>query len=494
MQGDTGVVVIGAGMGGLAAALGLAAKGVRVTVVEAGDLPGGKARGVPTPSGLADTGPTVLTMRHVLDAIFAECGTRTEDELTLIPLPRLARHFWPDGAQLDLFTDFDANVAAIEAAFGVKEAAAFRRFDKVTRGLWEAFNGPVIAAPKPNLGRIIAATLTRPKLWPALRPGLSMRDLLQAHFSDPRLVQLFGRYATYVGGRPAQTPGVLSLIWQAEVQGVWAIAEGMHGVAAALTRVAERMGVQFHYNSRAKRIVRKEGRVTAVEIENGTSIPCSACVFNGDPGALRDGLLGDAARASMEDTKRPEPSLSAWVWAFGAKPKGVELAHHNVFFTADPELEFGPIGVGRMPEEPTLYICAQDREMGTELPEWERFEIIMNGPAGHQPFPQEESQCRARTFPILESMGLSFEPEPGSPALTTPALLSRRFPGSQGAIYGGSPEGTLATFQRPLARTGLKGLYLAGGGTHPGAGVPMALTSGRHAARALTSDRISAAK
>ncbi|WP_444870440.1 phytoene desaturase family protein [Rhodobacter capsulatus] len=190
----------------------------------------------------------------------------------------------------------------------------------------------------------------------------------------------------------------------------------------------------------------------------------------------------------------PPPSLSAWVWAFGATPIGVDLAHHNVFFTADPELEFGPIGAGEMPEEPTLYICAQDREMQAPVPEIERFEIIMNGPAGHQPFPQEEAQCRARTFPMLAAMGLTFSPDPETRALTTPALLSRRFPGSLGAIYGGSPEGTLATFRRPLARTGLKGLYLAGGGTHPGAGVPMALTSGTHAARALLADRISAAK
>jgi len=494
MQVDTGVVVIGAGMGGLASAIGLAAAGVKVTVIEAGDAPGGKARGVPTPGGLADTGPTVLTMRHVLDGLFAACGTRTEEHLTLIPLPRLARHFWPDGSTLDLFTDTEANIEAIRAFAGEKEAAAFGRFDRLTLGLWEAFHKSVIAAPKPQLARIVAATLARPKLWPALRPGLTMEQLLRAHFKDPRLAQLFGRYATYVGGRPGATPAVLSLIWQAEVQGVWAIAEGMHGVAAALARVAEAKGVRFHYGTRAKRIVRKEGRVTAVETETGVSIPCSACVFNGDPGALRDGLLGDAARASLEKSSRPDPSLSAWVWAFGAKPEGVELAHHNVFFTADPGLEFGPIGVGRMPEEPTLYICAQDREMGYPLPEIERFEIIMNGPAGHQPFPQEEAQCRARTFPMLAEMGLTFSPDPESKALTTPALLSRRFPGSLGAIYGGSPEGTLATFRRPLARTALKGLYLAGGGTHPGAGVPMALTSGTHAARALLADRISAAK
>ena len=494
MRSETDVVVIGAGMGGLAAAIGAATAGLRVTVVEAGDGPGGKARAVPTPGGPADTGPTVLTMRHVLDALFAACGTRAEEHLTLIPLPRLARHFWPDGSSLDLFTDTEANIEAIRAFAGDKEAAAFRRFDQLTVGLWEAFHKSVIAAPKPDLWRIAAATATHPRLWPALRPGLTMRDLLAHHFKDPRLAQLFGRYATYVGGRPGATPAVLSLIWQAEVQGVWAIREGMHGVAAALARVAEAKGVRFHYGAKAKRIVRKESRVTAVEIETGASIPCSACIFNGDPGALRDGLLGAAARASMEKSPRPAPSLSAWVWAFGATPQGVDLAHHNVFFTADPELEFGPIGAGEMPEEPTLYICAQDREMQAPVPEIERFEIIMNGPAGHQPFPQEEAQCRARTFPMLAAMGLTFSPDPETRALTTPALLSRRFPGSLGAIYGGSPEGTLATFRRPLARTGLRGLYLAGGGTHPGAGVPMALTSGTHAARALLADRISAAK
>ena len=494
MQGETGVVVIGAGMGGLAAAIGLAAAGHQVTVVEASDGPGGKARAVPTPAGPADTGPTVLTMRHRLDALFAACDTRTEDHLTLVPLPRLARHFWPDGTQLDLFTDPAASEAAIRDAFGPGEAAAFRRFDRLTAGLWGAFNQSVIAAPRPQLARIVAATLRSPALWPALRPGLTMEGLLQAHFKDPRLVQLFGRYATYVGGKPGQTPAVLALIWQAEALGVWAIREGMHGVAAALARAAEQKGVRFRYGAAAKRIVRKDGRVVAVEIEDGVTLPCRACVFNGDPGALRDGLLGDAARAAMENSPRPEPSLSAWVWAFGATPQGVELAHHNVFFTADPGLEFGPIGVGRMPEEPTLYVCAQDREMGLPIPPVERFEIIMNGPAGHQPFPKEEAQCRARTFPALAAQGLTFTPDPETRALTTPAQLSRRFPGSMGAIYGGSPEATLATFRRPLARTDLKGLYLAGGGTHPGAGVPMALTSGMHAAQALAADLTSAAK
>lgn len=488
------VVVIGAGMGGLSAAIRLAAAGRPVTVVEMAEGPGGKARALASAAGPVDTGPTVLTLRSGLDELFALAGTRTADQLDLIPLPRLARHFWPDGGRLDLFTDPQANIESIRALSGPREADAFRRFDRLAARLYAAFEAPVMTSSRPDPAGILAATLRNPTIWPVLLPGLSLDRLLRGIFRDPRLVQLFGRYATYVGGRPDQTPAVLALIWHAEAKGVWAVRQGIHGTAAALARAAEGLGVRFRYATRARRIVRQDGLVTGVEIEGGTVLPCSACVFAGDPGALRDGLLGDAARAAMGKSPRPRPSLSAWVWAFAARPQGVELAHHNLFFTADPATEFGPIGRGEMPSAATLYVCAQDRETGPPPEGPERFEIIMNAPAGHPPFAQEEAQCRTRTFPPLAAAGLTFDPPPPPRALTTPAMLSRLYPGSGGAIYGGSPEGTLATFRRPLARTALPGLYLAGGGAHPGAGVPMALSSGRHAAAAFLADRTSASR
>jgi len=482
------VVVIGAGMGGLSAAIRLVAAGVSVTLVEMASGPGGKARALPSVAGPVDTGPTVLTLRRELDDLFALAGSRTEDSLDLIALPRLARHFWPDGSRLDLFADRAQSEAAIAELCGPGEAMAFRRFDRLASQLYAAFEARVMASPRPELVGTMMAALRRPAIWPALLPGLSLDGLLRRMFRDPRLVQLFGRYATYVGGRPAHSPAVLALIWHAEAQGVWAVRQGLNGTAAALAKVAEGLGVRALFATRARRIVRQDGRVTGVEIEGGTTLPCAACIFAGDPGALRNGLLGDAARAAMGTGSRPRPSLSAWVWAFAARPAGVELAHHNVFFTADSAQEFGPIALGQMPASPTLYVCAQDREIGPAPIGPERFEIIMNGPAGHSPFATEEAQCRTRTFPPLAAQGLSFDPAPAAQSLTTPASLSRLYPGSGGAIYGGSPEGTMAPFRRPLARTVLPGLYLAGGGAHPGAGVPMALSSGRHAAAAVLAD------
>ncbi|MFM7446211.1 MAG: phytoene desaturase family protein, partial [Tabrizicola sp.] len=336
-------------------------------------------------------------------------------------------------------------------------------------------------AAKPNLPAIARTTLAQPKLWPALLPGMTLDRWLKQFFHDPRLRQLFGRYATYVGGRPAHTPAVLSLVWQAEAQGVWAVTDGIQALAAALARSAEALGVRFHYATNARRITRQSGRVSLVETDQGHH-PADIVVFNGDPRALTDGHLGDAARTALKPPGKP--SLSAWVWSFAATPQGPraeDLLHHNLFFTADPLAEFGPIGKGRMPVSPTLYLNAQDRELGT-TPPTERFQIILNAPANRPEHPDEDRTCHDRTFPALEQMGLTFSPPPGPEALTRPRDLAQRFPASQGAIYGASPEGTLAAFQRPVARTGLPGLYLAGGGVHPGAGVPMALLSGKQAA------------
>lgn len=484
-------IVIGAGMGGLAAAIRLAAAGYAVTVLERGSTAGGKARAFASVAGPVDAGPTVLTLREVFDDLFALNGEALDDHVTLIAQPVLARHFWPDGSMLDLTPDATANAEAIRALCGPREAAAFLRFDTLAQSLYQAFRGPVIQSPRPDITAIARAALRQPRLWPALLPGVTLDRLLRLHFRDPRLIQLFGRYATYVGGRPTRSPAVLSLIWRAEAQGVWGVAGGMHSLAAALAALGERMGVTFHYATAARRILRQNGRVTAVQTDTGRSLPCSVCVFNGDPAALGAGLLGDV----VARTAPARPSLSAQVWAFAATPTGpaaAALAHHNVFFTADPATEFGPIGRGEMPAAQTLYICAEDRLATPAGTGPERFEIILNAPAALRQTTKDKDLCRTRTFQQLQAMGLTFDPAPPLSCLTTPMDFAAEFPASRGALYGATPEGMMATFTRPTARTALAGLYLAGGGTHPGAGVPMAALSGRHAVAAIMQDRTSA--
>ena len=485
------VIVVGAGMGGLSAAIRLAAAGLSVTVIETQDSPGGKMRSLPSAAGPVDAGPTVLTLRSVFDTLFELAGERLDDHLHLISQPTLARHWWLDGSSLDLFTDPEASAAAIASFAGPKAEAQFRRFNTLSAQLYTAFDAPMMQAAKPALGAIAWNALRMPGAWPALQPGLTLAQFLARSFDDQRLQQLFGRYATYVGGAPNLSPAVLALIWQAEARGVWAVEGGMHRLAAALAALAERQGVTLECGRTVRRIDRQSGRVTGVVLSDGRTLKCDAVVFNGDPAGLLAGLLGNGPQQALPPSAAHPRSLSAWVWAFAATPSGADLIHHNVFFGSDPAREFGPIARGQMPDEATLYICAQDRHHGTPTGP-ERFEIIMNAPAKTSQPLGEIDQCRARTFPQLARFGLSFDQPPADSTLTTPAGFSALHPGSQGAIYGRSPQGTLASFQRPGARTRLPGLYLAGGGAHPGAGVPMAALSGKHAAEAIVSDLTSA--
>jgi 1-hydroxycarotenoid 3,4-desaturase len=488
------IVVIGAGMGGLAAAARLAHAGCDVTVVEAQSYPGGKMRTVDSPAGPVDAGPTVMTMRHVFDALFSDCGARLEDHVTLHRETLLARHFWPDGGTLDLFDDAERSAEAVRALAGPKAEGEFRRFSARAARLFDAFEAPMMLSPAPRIGELTAHVMKDPGLIPVMSPFSTLAKALRRQFSDPRLRQLFGRYSTYVGGSPYASPAVLALIWSAEERGVWRVEGGMHRLARAMAALAERQGARFRYGARALRVERQSGALRAVHLEGGDRIGCDRVVFNGDPRALGEGLLGDGLRGAVADTGVSPRSLSARVWTFAATPLGPELAHHNVFFGADPRAEFGPIARGHAPDDPTLYVCAQDRGAGLTPPEVERFEIIENAPPLPHASAEETETCRTRTFQALDRFGLRFSPVPPDGALTTPQGFETLFPASLGSLYGRSPSGMMAAFQRPTARTQVQGLYLAGGGAHPGAGVPMATLSGRHAAEAILTDLASTSK
>ncbi|MBC6437782.1 MAG: phytoene desaturase [Rhodobacteraceae bacterium] len=488
------VVVIGAGIGGLTAAIRLAGAGCDITLVEAHTHPGGKMRTVPSDAGLIDAGPTVMTMRPIFEALFESIGERLADHVTLHREPLLARHWWPDGSALDLFDDSKASQAAVRDFAGPKAEAEFCRFCEKTQILYTAFDALMMKTASPSILVLAAHVLQRPWLIQRMAPLRTLAQSLRTDFSDTRLRQLFGRYATYVGGSPYQSPALLSLIWHSEAQGIWRVEGGMHRLAEAMLALAQNLGAAVIFGQSATRIEQQSGRITAVQLSDGTRLPCDSVVFNGDPKALCAGALGVTAKTAIARQAAYPRSLSAFVWSFAAEPAGVPLAHHNIFFGQDPRTEFDPISQGRMPEDPTFYVCAQDRG-GNILSEGiERFEIIMNAPAGIQPQPEEAATCQTRTFETLRQRGLSFSPKPEMNALTTPTAFNQLFPHSDGALYGRSPHGMMAAFQRPTVQSRVPGLFLAGGGVHPGAGIPMACLSGQHAAAAILSGHASTSR
>ncbi len=488
------VAIVGAGIAGLAAALRLSHAGCDVQVFERHGAPGGKMRTVASPAGPIDAGPTVLTMRPVFDALFADVGENLDDHITLTRDAILARHYWPDGAVLDLTPDRDESAANIAAAFGPRAAVQFRAFAARAARLYDGFAGPVMHAARPTLPDLVAHVLRRPRLLRDLGRGRSLAGSLRAAFDEPRLAQLFGRYATYVGGSPYRSPAILALIWQAEAAGVWRAAGGMHRLAAVIAALAAARGARFRYDAHVARIELRAGRVAGVVVD-GRSHPCNAVVYNGDPAALRDGALGLDLRRAVPPAATAPRSLSACVLAFAARPTGPPLAHHTVFFGADPSAEFTDLAAGRLPGDPTLYICDQDARMDGAADRGEsalhRYEIIMNAPPTGADGQRDATCATSIITTRLARFGLTFDPPPTPADLTTPQDFAQMFPGSRGSLYGRSPHGTLAAFARPTAATRVPGLVLAGGGAHPGAGVPMATISARHAAATILAGRTS---
>lgn len=483
------VIVVGAGIAGLASALRLLATGARVSVFEAASAPGGKMRTVPSAAGPVDAGPTVLTMRWIFEDLFAAVGETLNGHVTLTKADTIARHFWPDGTAMDLCADPLQSHANVRNTFGTAAAREFDAFSARAKRLFTAFDAPMMQASTPSSLGLAKTVLRDPALLLAMAPHKTLSGLLKSSFTEPKLRQLFGRYATYVGGSPYESPALLSLIWHAESTGVWAVKGGMHQLATAMTDLIHAKGGSIHFGCPVSLI--EPAPIGLVVKTVDREVSADAVVFNGDPRALTEGALGDEIRNCVPVAGVDPRSLSANVMAFAATPKGHALSHHNVFFGDDPLNEFGPLSKGKNPTNPTLYVCAQDRGGGLKPAGPERFEIIMNAPpcqSNDQRNEQDATRCQKLIFNRLAQMGLTFAPKPDATMLTTPADFHAMFPHSLGSLYGRSPHGMTAGLKRPTARTAVKGLYLAGGGAHPGAGVPMATLSAKHAVEAIKTD------
>jgi len=488
------VVVCGAGIGGLVTALLLASRGVRVHVVEAAPTPGGKMRQVWVGGRPVDSGPTVMTMRWVFEQIFRDAGSELHEHVRLHPLQLLARHAWGgDGTRdrLDLHAEHARNVDAVGHFAGAAEARRFDAFCAEARRVYRTLEGPYIRSPRPTLaGMSTSLGLRGLAQLTALGPMTSLWSLLGRRFSDPRLRQLFGRYATYCGASPWAAPATLLLVAQVEMDGVWAVQGGMHELAQAVARLAAQRGATFSYGTPVAEILTERGRASGVRCSDGRVFAADAVVWNGDADALAQGFLGAAAQAAVPRRRPADRSLSALTCSVLAPTSGFPLVRHNVFFHPDYAAEFTDVRHGHLPRAGTVYVCAQDRhDDGTGPAGAERLLLLVNAPPNGDSKaadPEEIATCEKTSLDLLQRCGLTLQRQPDSHWVrTTPQDFNGMYPGSGGGLYGTATHGWMALFRRPGATTRLPGLVLAGGSVHPGPGVPMAAMSGVQAARTL---------
>jgi len=490
------IAVVGAGAGGLASAMTLAHAGFRVTVLEAQDCVGGKLRqhvfdGHP---GI-DCGPTVFTMRWLFDELFAGVDENLDAHLDLTALHLLARHVWTDGTALDLFDDVEATASAIAAFSSPAEAERYRRFAQTAETVFDTLDHTFMRGTRPNpLSLVTRIARENAAGVGAIHPFRTLWAELTQRFEDPRLRQLFGRYATYCGSSPFQAPGTLMLVAHAERRGVWSVAGGMRVIADAMADIARARGADIRCGTRVQTIAFDGREITGVRTADGDLIRCDAVVFNGDVQALAEGLLGEPASRAVGGIKRSARSQSAATWSLIGEVEGPDLAQHTVFFGPNYEAEFDAVFRARKsPREPTIYVHAPDRppDGSAALRANERLFLLMNAPPDGDldPNAQEDaSQCREKAFQLMARCGLKISPVAGQIRAETPNDFHRLFPATGGALYGRASHGWLASFQRAGSRSRIPGLYLAGGSVHPGPGVPMAAWSGRLAAKRLMAD------
>lgn len=492
------VLVVGAGVGGLTAAALLARQGLAVRVLEQAAEPGGKLRQAAVGPLRLDAGPTVLTMRWVFDALFDELGLVFDARVALRRCDVLARHAWGSD-RLDLLADLNASVDAIAQLCGPAEGERYRAFCQRAAAVYQTLERPFLQSSRPNpLSLAWRVGLGQLPALMNIAPFRSLWQELGRYFHDPRLRQLFGRYATYCGSSPFDAPATLMLVAHVEREAVWQMDGGMQALAQALAGAARQQGVRIDCGHTVSEIRLDRGHACGVLLASGEVIEADVVLFNGDAAALQSGLLGQPVQAALGRSALLKPSLSAVTWHLEAEADGFPLSHHNVFFS-DPtgdgyRREFEAIAAGRLPASPTVYLCAQDRSgtrAGLQPRGPERLMCLVNAPAqtaSRTLAAEEIASCQEQMWAQLTRAGLRLKPSAWPVQRTQPADFAARYPGTGGALYGPRSQGWRASFQRPAQRSRVPGLFLAGGSTHPGPGVPMAALSGRLAATQILAD------
>ena len=493
-QSDKPIIVIGAGIGGLSAAMRLAAAGRRVVVYEQNERPGGKMGQVAQDGFRWDTGPSVITMRHVFEDLFKTAGRRMDDYLTLLPVEPLTRYFYRDGTVLDATADLTRMLAQIERIeprdvegyLGYLAYAA--RIHRVT--------GPVFIYDQPPRPQsFLRVPVTE---WPAADPLRTMDAAIRRYVRSPHLRQMLGRFATYVGGSPYEAPATLNVIAHVELSGgVWYPRGGIYAIAAALAALAGELGVVIHTGCAVERIQIEGRRVAGVELAGGEFVPAAAVVANVDVTTVYDRLLPRTAvtERRLAALRGAEPSCSGFVLLLGVRSDETQpaLAHHNIFFSADYPREFRQIfREGRPPDDPTVYVAITSRTDPEHAPQGhENWFVLVNAPAVDDRFEWtgEAARYRQVVLAALARFGIDLSGRIVSEQVLTPLDLARQSGAWRGALYGASANSRWTAFRRPHNRSAdFPGLYFAGGTTHPGGGVPMVTLSGKVAAGLVLDD------
>ena len=496
------VGVIGGGLGGLAAACTLAARGHKVVLFEKNDWLGGKAAVLEEDGFRFDMGPTILTVPSVLARIFAEAGRSLDAYVDLRRMDPQWRCFFDDGSQLDLTENLGEMSAALDR-FSPGNSAGYRGFlamsDKLHDVSQKFFFWRSVEDIRDTMDLKQNMDLGTLRDVLSLKMGSTVAAQIRKRVPDKRVAQMLDHFVQYVGSSPYGAPAVLCSIAHMQMDaGVWYPMGGTRAVPLALQRLAGELGVETRLGCGIRRIISDRGGVSAVETEAGETVPLSAVVSNMDSIRTYRELVGGKPAQSFARRWKREPACSGVVLYLGLNRAYDHLLHHDFVFSRDPAEEFDFIyRKGEPAPDPTCYIAAPSRtEPGVAPPGGEALYVLV-----HTPYLRPHHDWSAM-LPVYRQVILDkLKRTAGMPDLEerivfervlTPADIHERYRVLNGAIYGLVSHGRFFGAFKPGNRSrDLAGLYLAGGAAHPGPGMPMVLMSGWIAADSLDKDRAS---
>ncbi len=473
-------------MGGLATAIRLAAAGQHVQIFEKNERVGGKLNLLEEGGFRWDTGPSLITMPFVYKELFELAGRKLEDYVKLVPVEPICRYFYPDAAQ----TVFDASdsSAAMTAAIEKLEpldVANYFKFMAYSRRLYD-LTAEVFLFKGINALRDIARM--NPLNTFKIDPFRTVHQAVSASFKDPRLIQLFDRYATYNGSSPYLAPATLNIIPYVELgMGGWYVEGGLYALAQAYRKLAEELGVivRSGENWAVEQILLNNKRIKGVKLKSGEIIPADIVVANTDAAYTYSKLL--AGQVKQPRYSQLEPSCSGFVLFLGINRQYEQLVHHNIMFSRNYKNEFADIFERKIPPpDPTIYICWTGKTEADHAPAGKsNLFVLVNAPYLSDAFdweaPGAVQNYRELVIRRMEEFGLNgLEEAIEIERIMTPLDLERRYNAERGAIYGLSSNNRFSAFLRPPNRARqVGGLYFVGGSTHPGGGVPLVTLSAR---------------
>ena len=483
------VSIVGGGLSSLSGAIRLAHLGFQVQLFEKNSNLGGKMNQHLQDGFRYDTGPSLLTMPFIIEELFNFVGEKREESLEFVPIDPICKYFFSDGSEFNAHANQDKMFSEFNRLFP-QEKKAYLQFLKYGEKIFNTSAEFFLFTPYHELKNLLT-----PKIIPLLLkfyqidPFRTVNQAISSYFTDPRLIQVFNRYATYNGSNPFIAPATLNIISYVEyVLGGFYIRGGMYRLVEKLSDLAISLGVEIHTSAAVEKIEYDNQQVTGVVV-NGEFIQTDYILCGADVVESFDKLIDNQTRTT-DKLKAIEPSLSGIVFLWGIQGKNQRLEHHNIFFSKNYRQEFQDIFHNlQVPEDTTVYISISSKVDPSHAPSGcENWFVLLNMPYlnGKIDWSKEPQGIKKLILQKLKSHGLDIDTHIRHERIMTPEDISHSYGSNKGSIYGISSNSRMTAFRRYANRSRqIKNLYFAGGSVHPGGGIPLVLLSGKMASELI---------